>query len=150
MEPQKKIAIIDKEAMLIGVLSDFARDFGYEVAAMQVNKNTQPEYVATFVKEHKPNLILLAENYMKFNDIEKDFKAAQDGETAMRIFASFKRGEGIEALVKIRETDKTTPIVMVSSQPCYKERALNAGADGYYEHPAHNGFKEFIDLLASI
>lgn len=150
MTLQKKVAIIDKETGLgLTCLADLAQSWGYAVDTMSVGKHTKPEEVSSFVANCRPNLIILAENYMSMSDISREYDVVPDMEMRIQMLNSIKRGEGIDALVKIREKDKITPIYMVSAAPHYADKALAAGANGYYVFSAPKGFSAFRELLAS-
>jgi len=103
---------------------------------MLVDRNTLPRQVVYFVKENKPDLVLLAENF------QAGFLAPEQENRGTKI------GEGINALVGIREEDKTTPIYMVSGSPQYREKAIQSGANGYFRIPFQ--IENYIEFLRSI
>lgn len=100
---------------------------------MLVDKKTTPLEVATFVGEHNPDLVFLVENYQAYTFSLDPSKRGD------------KIGEGLEALVKIREINSRIPIFMVSGSPLYEDKAMALGANGYLKIPA--GPEEFLQLV---
>ena len=138
METQpKKIAIVHKDALLMSTLARFSQVLGYDVATLLVDPDTEPQKVASFVEEHQPDLVLLAENYQK----SIPYELIAEGKRV----EEFKKGEGLEALVEIRKTHPTTPIVMISGAPRHREDALAKGATGYLITPF--GFSDYGSIL---
>lgn len=127
---EKLIAIIGKSG-LVDSHALLAQSFGYKVVKMYVGKKTTPEEVASFVKKQCPDLVLLDENYLAIKDVS--------------VMEFTKRGEGVKALEKIRETDKKTPIFMVSSYPRYQREAIEKDATGYYEPSEPEEFEQFLN-----
>lgn len=126
---EKLIAIIGKSG-LADNHALLAQSFGYKVVKMYVGKETTPEEVANFVERHRPCLVLLDENYLAITDVP--------------VMEFTKRGEGVKALEKIRETDKKTPIFMVSSHPRYRDEAIKKRATDYYEPGEPKEFEQFL------
>ena len=124
--PQKKVAIIHRDADLVDALSTMASDLGYNARSMVVDSKTTPENVHDFVTDMTPDLVLLAENYQG-GRVQTDPDTGYVGDV--------KVGEGIDALVEIRKTHPDTPVFMVSGGALYREIAMQKGATGYLDTP---------------
>lgn len=144
MEP-KKIAIIHRDEPG-NTLANLAQFLGYTTSTMQVGMGTTPQQVASFVDGVEPNLVLLAENYISFNDpAVRAYFTQREYEVTLEGVKGIKGGEGIEALVKIRENHPNLPVFMVSGGPRHKEEAMKKGATGYLILPV--GLKQYGTFL---
>ena len=136
MKLERKVAIIDKYEP--NLQRDEIERNSYElqgisIVGMLVNITTTPEEVAFFVAGENPHLVILAENYANTDDVIRDLQERFKGMHSMQAgeFQPIKRGEGIDALVRIRELNPELPVYMLSSNPLHMERAMSAGAKGY-------------------
>lgn len=134
MTTQKKIVILHKDATLVEVLADMVRALGHIPHSKLIGIATTPTDVVSFVRDSSPDLVLLAEN---FGGGQHDPAATNKG---------VYKGEGIEALVAIRNSGYTMPVFMVSGGPQYHEEAIRRGANGYLEFPfTQEGFRKLIE-----
>jgi len=58
-----KVVVIDKQNTTFKLLELMSEQLDISLSMMPVNKDTQPQSVASFVQDEMPKLILLAENY---------------------------------------------------------------------------------------
>lgn len=147
MALERRIAVIDKNTGTIDFLEEQLPQHGVAVYSKLVSGHISAEEVAAFVTETDPQLLLLAESYTgtaeAFAALSERFqlKESAPGEQ----LPPLKRGEGIDALRKIRETRPHLPVYMISAFPHYETQARAAGANGYvgtYPQP-----QEVIGLL---
>jgi len=136
MEQSKNIAIIHRDTDLVYALSNLASNLGYNPQVMVVNSKTTPGNVHAFVTEMMPDLVLLAENY-------QGGRIQTDPDTGD--LRDVKVGEGIEALIELRDKGITTPVILISGNPRHKEDANRWGANGYLKIPVH--YDEFEAFL---
>lgn len=129
-----QIAIVHRDIGVVRVLEMLSQRLGHDVTTLNVDRHTTSQQVASFVEEHQPGLVLLAENY-------QGLPSQGIGQSVTDV----KRGEGIDALILIRETHPTLPIVMVSGSPLHEDRALANGANDYLILPV--GFDDYARLL---
>lgn len=122
-----KVAVVHPNQAAITGLKNLLEFFGLEVKVLQVTHESTPQEVALFVSDYDPRLLFLAENYTP------------------RQF-----GQGVEALVEIRKTRSKDrlPVFMVSGAPSHRERAMQEGANEYYE-PVGNPVHYMENLLTT-
>ena len=123
---QGKVAIVHPDQTVVIGLKNLLGSFGLEFKVLQVTHESTPQEVALFVSDYGPRLLFLAENY-----------------------TPKPLGQGVEALIEIRKTRSKDrlPILIVSGGPSHRERAMQEGADGYYE-PL--GKRNHLDYMGSI
>ncbi len=102
-----RILIVDDQAFNVSVLERILRSVGYTA----VNSTTDPLLVCALHRENRYDLILL--------DIEMD---GMDG---------FQVMEGLQEI----ERDNYLPVIVITSQPDYKLRALQLGAKDFLSTP---------------
>lgn len=130
---QKKIAILHKDQSLVEVLEDMIKALGHTSHSKLVGSATTSTDVVSFVRDSRPDLVLLAENFGG---------GRYDPSVASK---DIYRGEGIGALAAIRDSGYTIPVFMVSGGPEYYDEAMRRGATGYLEFPfTQEGFKKLL------
>ena len=151
MALERKVAIVDKlDINLEWVKSnpDYSAQ-GISTVGMLVNMHTPPQMVVSFVDREIPDLVILAESYAGTEDVFADFRTKAQFIHCMPVgmgLPPIKRGEGVEALAKIRELHPQLPVYMLTSTPHHEDRAMKAGAKGYLDMiPSPEGMKALLD-----
>lgn len=115
-----------KDFGLADTLERLTSHLGYTAMAFYVGPQTKPDAVQHYVNFSNPDLIFLAENFGKYPN---------------------KNGEGIEALYRIRDSNPSTPIYMISSSPAKQREAQQGGANGYLS--PNFGLEEISRILGA-
>lgn len=114
----KKVLVVDDSSLMISVISNFIKKSGKEVEILSAKDGQQ---AIDMYQAHKPNLV--------FMDIK------------------MPGIDGIQALIKIRNMDKSSKIVMCTSlrEEEQEKKAKEAGAVGYIMKPFSS--QDIVDAL---
>ena len=139
MALERKVAIVDKyepNLQRSQIDQDYYRAQGISIVGLLINIKTTPEEVVAFVERERPDLVILAENYAGHQEVLADLskiKLVVDLGLSTTKLPPIQRGEGVEALARIRQSYPKLPVYVLSGNPQHREKAMAAGTTGYLD-----------------